>query len=97
MYLSFSSIGLSFIAKVKYHKGFSGNYFEPPEPGELEIETLTMASTMADASFLLDSTVIDQLYEDAYEALSDALIEEAVDAAERKHDEQREELMCRSC
>lgn len=94
----FYSIGLKFTAIGRYHKGFRGTYEEPPEPGELEIERFVHSDTKSDVTFLLDSTVVDQLYEDAYDALVDHFEEERACAAEAKFEQRREEeRMCRSC
>lgn len=99
MHVSFEffSIGFRFRADGEYLKGFAGSLVEPPEPGELVLEKLTLASTGEEASFLLDSTIVDQLYEAAYDALFSYFEEERACAAEAKYDERREEeRMCRS-
>ena len=95
---NFHSIGLEFLAIGEYHKGFHGTCVEPPEPDELEIHELLLASTDTDVSFLLDSTIVDRLYEDAYDAMFSHLEEERACAAEAKADQRREEeSMCRFC
>lgn len=69
MLLNFKSLGLEFYAECAYAPGWPGSHMEPPEPPELEIQKLRHAQTSTDVSFLLDSNVIDQLYEDAWDAV----------------------------
>jgi hypothetical protein len=90
MIISFNSIGLKFLARVRYEGSHPGNYFNPPEPGELVIESLEHVCTGADASFLLDSKIVDQIYEDAYDSFEDAVAEEREEARVRRHQEEVE-------
>lgn len=73
MDISFSTHGLSFDASVTYHKAYAGCMYrsngdpgDPPEPEEIEFETLTVNGD--DALFLLDSDLAPDIESAACEA-----------------------------
>lgn len=72
MNITFRAIGLSFEADVSYRAGCKGRTWGRPEdcyeaePDEIEFESLVCEDR--DASFLLDSSVSDELYDAAMEA-----------------------------
>ena len=88
MIIEFRSIGLDFKAHFRYYEPceFTG------ELGELILEKLYLTDD-TDVTFLLDSTVIDQLYEDAYDAAASFKHEEAACQADRIFDQRREEAL----
>lgn len=64
MNLTISALGLTFDAECTYRTGRPGTYWEPPEPAELQIDSLTYDG--CDASFLLESAALDEIYDAAY-------------------------------
>lgn len=70
MKIKFKAIGLTFEADVDYVFPSPATYWEPGDSGEIEFLSLTCDGK--DAAFLIDSTVIYDLEDGAWDGIAEA-------------------------
>ena len=90
MQVKFHTLGMSFVADVNYVEGWPGSNLEPPEPDEVEI--LWLLADGHDATFLMDSTLSEEIEAEAL-AAARAEIQE-IEAETLFWETRREDEMC---
>lgn len=91
MQVKFHTLGMSFVSEVNFIEGSPGSDYAPPEPDEVEIIWLMVDGH--DATFLMDSTLSEEI---EAEALAAARAEIQEIEAENIYWARREDEMCRS-
>jgi len=66
MQVKFHTLGMSFVAEVNFIEGSPGSDYAPPEPDEVEI--LWLMADGRDATFLMDSTLSEEIEAEALAA-----------------------------
>lgn len=83
MKITFNAIGLCFEADVDYEWPTQSSLYDPGDSGELVYSSLTCDGV--DASFLEESSVIEDLDDAAWEAIADLRRKEEQDAAAERY------------
>ena len=88
MQVKFHTLGMSFVADVNFIEGSPGSEYAPPEPDEVEV--LWLMADGRDATFLMDSTLSEEIEAEALAAAREEISEAEAEAlfwAARQEDE----------
>lgn len=88
MQVKFHTLGMSFVADVNFIEGSPGSEYAPPEPDEVEV--LWLMADGRDATFLMDSTLSEEIEAEALAAARAEISEAEAEAlfwAARQEDE----------
>lgn len=88
MQVKFHTLGMSFVADVNFIEGSPGSDYAPPEPDEVKV--LWLMADGRDATFLMDSTLSEEIEAEALAAARAEIGEAEAEAlfwAARQEDE----------